>query len=888
MGEYTAGSASVPITPDFRDFHSQIAGELDTLDAQFAEAGDKSGKTFASAFQDQLKASFADLPDAVIKASADTADADAELADAAKTRTATVKVNVDKSSLDQAKSALSGIQESAGKLVPSAVSAAAFTGVALGPQALGAAVGAAGIGVALGAAAIDAGAFGAIAVPMFTAVTKAQAALTKAQQEYAKATTSAQVTKALADEKAALAGLTPAERDLLTQLTALEAGWKKLSQAQQPVVEGALTPWLQTAQDGMRLLNPLITGGANAIQFLGSEADTAIKSPFWDKFSTTLGQTGEDALTAFGTAAGSVGDGLAHLFVTFAPDIDKLLSDVPQLGTDFDNWAKSVKAGGLEDFFGKTFSHSNLSTLKGDLDNVGTFFKNVASATESMSPLAFNGLSVLLQAIGLLPPGAVIALTGLFLATKTIGAIGNIAGLAQNVIGLGKAAVGLLGGAATTAETAAEGTAAGTAGGTAAATAFTGAFSTELNLALPTAFVSIGTTVATAADAAGTVWGTAAATTFGTAFAAEDALGVTAAMTAVGTEAAVEAGVAGAEIGTALAGGFATSLGTMATALAAALPEAGLVAVLAAGVAGAALGTAVGLGFTLALAATGVTGAAGKIGDDVKSATSQAGTWLTPAGQDTVKGYITGFDSQQAAATQAAGQLKGWVNAGAPNAQTWLTPQGQAAPKGFNDGFTSLHSQVNSTAAQLKGWITDTLPSDSLGHMLGPAGVSVVQGLANGIISATGLVRDAVASIASLIPSTLSGLLGINSPAKVMIPLGSAVPEGVGVGMLGGAHFIQSAGGQLADVTAQSLAGMAAGQSAAALSALGVPSIGSPARLPGVSSPLSSGPMQLQFTYVGSGNQVVDSLVGGLQVHIQGQYGGDVQAALGRGPVRVP
>jgi len=184
-----------------------------------------------------------------------------------------------------------------------------------------------------------------------------------------------------------------------------------------------------------------------------------------------------------------------------------------------------------------------------------------------------------------------------------------------------------------------------------------------------------------------------------------------------------------------------------------------------------------------------------------------------------------------------------------------------------------------------KGWVTGAF-SGAAGWLTSAA-KDIVTGLANGLRNNGGLISSAASYLASLVPDTVKSLLGINSPAKVMIPLGSSVPEGVGVGMLGGAHFITSAGSQLADVTAQSLAGIAAGQSASALSALGVPSIASPARLPGVNAALSGGPLQLQLSYAGSGNQLVDALVGSLRADIQGKAGGDVQAHLGQGAGRI-
>ena len=65
---YQAGSAFVSIKPDMTGFQDDVKAELATTDAQFAEAGDKAGASFGTAFSAQLKESLADLPDATIKA----------------------------------------------------------------------------------------------------------------------------------------------------------------------------------------------------------------------------------------------------------------------------------------------------------------------------------------------------------------------------------------------------------------------------------------------------------------------------------------------------------------------------------------------------------------------------------------------------------------------------------------------------------------------------------------------------------------------------------------------------------------------------------------------------------------------------------------------------
>lgn len=939
---YQAGSAFLSVKPDMSTFSDEVKeGLADLPDAmvktgadtsEFSTEVDAAAKGLTATvtadadtarLDAELDAAAKDRT-AVIDANADTTAADVQLDAAAKTRTATVKVSVDKSSLS---SATSEVSEAFAELAPSPVSLAAFGGIALGPQAVGATVGVVGLGAALVAAAADAGAFGAVAVPMFTAVTTAQTALTAAQKQYAAADTTAQRTAALKAEQAALAGLTPAEQQLATELNGLTTAWAAVQKAEQPVVGAAIAPWLAAAQEAVPLVTPLITDASNAIELLGNEGKAAFADPFWGTFFSTLGTTGEIALQDFGQAVGSVGDGLAHLFVTFAPDIDKLPPLVDKAAESFDKWATGVTSGGLENFFDTTFSHANLETLKGDLGDVGSFFSNVSNATQTMSPLAFSGLSVLLQAIGLLPPDAVLALTALFLATKTIGAIGNIAGLAGSVISLGKTAAGLLGLGASTAEETAEGTAAGTAAGTSAATAFTTTFSTEVTAALPAVFTEVGATGSTEAGtagtamgtaaatsfgtsfgaeagtaltaaltaddaagtaeatAAGTLWGTGAATAFGVSFGAEDAIDTTVAFTAVGAAGAIEATAAGAAWGTAAAAGFGGAIAEISADIGTVVAGAGVLALVGAGAAGAALGAAVGLGFTTALGATGAATAVSGLETDVKNGAATASTWLQPAGVATAQGLIAGINSEAAAVQAAAAQAKTWATAGTSGSSAWLTPNGQQAGNGFAAGITAAHDAVNTAATTIKSWLLSALPSDSLGALLTPAGVAVSQGFLNGIISLSGAVISEAESLATSVENTIKSALGIASPSKVTFGLGAFTGQGFGGGLLSQVPFVEQQASQLAAASISGLSNLAQTQSLASLAAIGTPSLTT--GLPGISSPLSSGPLQIQLSWSGTGDQLTDALVGGIRADVQAKAGGDVQAHLGRGSVRV-
>ena len=84
---FNAGNAFITISPDMSKFTKDIK-------AKFADQGEEAAKSFSASF----KAALGSL-DAKVKADADTTAAKAKLDDLTKTRTAKVKVSVDKGSL---------------------------------------------------------------------------------------------------------------------------------------------------------------------------------------------------------------------------------------------------------------------------------------------------------------------------------------------------------------------------------------------------------------------------------------------------------------------------------------------------------------------------------------------------------------------------------------------------------------------------------------------------------------------------------------------------------------------------------------------------------------------------------------------------------------------
>lgn len=888
---FNAGSAYIGVKPDFGSFQSDIK-------AQFTKFGDDAGKVFADSFKVRVKAALADLPNPKITADADTAKARADLDDAAKTRTAKIKVQVDKVGLQNPVSGISPL-----------VGAGLLGGVALGPQALGLGAGVAGIGVALGAAAVTAGAFGAIAVPMFTDVSKAQAALTTATTAYNKATTDAGRASALKAEQAALAGLTPAERQLATELSGLESAWKNLSKAEQPVVGQALAPWLATATSGMQLLKPVIGDASEAIGILGQQAQTAFTAPFWGTFFSTLGNTGRISIEDFGSAIGKVGDGLAHLFVTFAPDINQLPPLIDKAATSFDKWATSVTSAGLTNFFEKTFSPANVATLKTDLGDIATVTGNVAKAGASLSPTAFSGLSNVLDVLAKLSPGQIEGLTAMFLAAKTVGGIGNLSKLATGAATLSLPGIATKA-AASDAAKASTGSKIGKIGGAVAGASLILPAAAAVDQAVPKGpggewvnswapYEKIFTSdlpkawsisyEAFQVEFAGpmTAWFSNSLPHF---FTGQIPMGWDTAYQ--GFENGFGSPVAAwftnslpqfftrgipTNVWSPAYQGFENDLGSpIAAWFTNSLPhffDSG--ATLAAG-----WGKDIGNGLTTGWNATAgaVSGAFGAGKAWVSSGFADAGSWLKTAGNDASSGLRSAWNATSGTVASDFSKAKGWATGAVADAGSWLHGAGAGASSGFTSAWNATSGTVAADAGKVRGWVTGAL--SGAGGWLVAAGASVMGGFLSGLEAQYASVQNFVSGIAGWIAAHKGP---VSEDFKLLQPAGTAIMGGFGDALK--AEFsggVQPFVGSIAGI----LASTAHAQSMSTLSSLGVPSIGSAARLPGVGSPLSTGPMQLQLSYAGSGNQLTDALVGSLRAEIQGQAGGDVQSHLGQGPVR--
>jgi hypothetical protein len=829
--DFRAGGAYVDVRPNFTGFQKSIGAELAKSEAEFAKYGERAGRAYSESFDARLR-----LDPAKIKVDADTAPAAAKIDKTARNRTVKLRVEPE--------------------VLKSPVALGALGAAALGPQALGLGLGAVGAGAALGAAAAGVAAFAAVAVPAFTAVTAAQTALTTAQGQYAKALedkklakTAAQVAaaetamaKAKQAELAATASLTPAERQLGTELTGLQGAWKGLQKAQDPAVARALVPWFATARESLGFLNPLITGSAHAIGQLGTEAENALGAPWWKSFFSTLGTTGEIGIQSFGEAVGHVGDGLAHLFKTFAPDIDKIPPLVDKAAGAFDKWGSSVKRSGLDAFLSRTFSHANVATLKTDLGDLGSTLGNVAKATSQLSPAAFLGLSKVLSILGGLSPGQIEAIGALYGVSKLTG------GLPGTL--LAKGASALLG---------------------PIVSPLLGKIGSGVSTAVGKALGAIGLK-----GLAGKILGTG------------DGPAISeAAATAAG---ATETGAA--EVVTAITG-LGVDVDAALTALGAVVEESSGNVVAAIGVSkgvdivGKVVGKLFGSSQTVNVAVK--VGAAnwkpliqsfrGQVEGPVSS-------WLGGTFPRDVRAGAASANWSAAASAfrrQVQGPVSSWLQNGLSGP---ARSGGVSAGRAIGAGIGSQRPDVRGAALALLRSVEAVYAN--AGSLLVGAGETIMGGLLAGLRAGWNDVSGFLHWVSSEIPHHKGPA---SYDAVLLTPAGELIMKSLETGLSTGFAPVRAllkstsaeiaagfapAGGVLA------LDGPARLAAAASKAAASVP----PLRLPGVGSAASGSPMTLAVTYDGPANGLIREIVTDLRYEISSSGGGDVQRYLGRGKVR--
>jgi hypothetical protein len=630
----------------------------------------------------------------------------------------------------------------------------------------------------------------------------------------------------------------------------------------QLIVAGLVTlgPGAAAAAVGFGLVGAAAVAAAasaGGVTELGTDLEDAFKrgTESVSGFGSALESVGTASLKDFEGAAGLAGQAVGTLFVDLAPEIEKAAGYVDDLAGDFDKWAQSVNSSGLDDFMSKIFSEQTISELKTDLSDVLAIIEHIGQAIEDAPPAFGETLEAALNVLKSIPVPVIDALIDLFAAMKGASLImGAANGINSLINSLGPEAAADTGASAAGEGASALGTAAEDAAGAGIGGAGAAAAGKLASGAAESAAKDAGTTIGdalagAAEDAAGSALGNGVASAVGK-VAGGAASGAAADVGKVIGDAVSDA--AGDALGSGLGAAAGDAVGKMGSSAASAADSAG---------------ADVGEGFSQAAGdALG-----GGLGSAAESAVSDMGSSAAGAAGS------AGTDVSQAFTESAADDLGGLGDAASAGASDMSEAAGAAGSAGtdVSQAFTGSVAEgvggagIGEVADEAGGEFEEAVPVAT------EAGQMASAGFASGIAVEGEAAEAAADAVVTEVDTTMIDGLEIASPSKKTRRYGQYWDQGLALGMRDGLGDVADAAGALVSTSAGALSGMAVSQS---LGALGMSSV-----LPGVSSPLSGAPIQLQVTAGGTSDPLMNEIVSSLRFKVGSLTGGNVQAALGNG-----
>lgn len=142
--------------------------------------------------------------------------------------------------------------------------------------------------------------------------------------------------------------------------------------------------------------------------------------------------------------------------------------------------------------------------------------------------------------------------------------------------------------------------------------------------------------------------------------------------------------------------------------------------------------------------------------------------------------------------------MRGVVSGGMSAVRGFFTSAWSAITGAVSGAMSSIGSFVSSgisgvvrTIGALPGQAISAL--SGLAGQMGTVGRQMIQGLANGIAGAAGMIRDAVKNAIGNVVEFAKSLLGIHSPSRVFMEIGNFTAQGMAKGLTQGAKYVQKA-----------------------------------------------------------------------------------------------
>jgi cell wall-associated NlpC family hydrolase/phage-related protein len=199
-----------------------------------------------------------------------------------------------------------------------------------------------GIGAGLGAAAMGIGAFGVAALGVFTKVGGALKQYTTAQEQLAKATTSAQRATAQANMAAATADLTQPQMRLFKALQQVRNEWKQFINDASPGVVGVAVKGLGLFPDILQLMNLFLPPVESALKVIIGELKTSLGGAgFFVHAREWASFTGPALISTFHIVRNLL-SGITGLFRAFLPYTAQTMGGLENLTKKFRDWGQSM------------------------------------------------------------------------------------------------------------------------------------------------------------------------------------------------------------------------------------------------------------------------------------------------------------------------------------------------------------------------------------------------------------------------------------------------------------------------------------------------------------------------------------------------------------------
>ncbi|MBW8796888.1 MAG: hypothetical protein JF597_25805 [Streptomyces sp.] len=220
--------------------------------------------------------------------------------------------------------------------------------------------------------------------------------------------TTAKTATAADTYRAALAKLTPAQRDLYDSIAGshgLKAAFTDWATSLQPQVLPLFTRGVNAAKSALPGLTPLVRGAADAVGVLWSKTSRELRTPFWGTFKHDLDGAVKPAIIGFGTAFGNVFRGVAGVLDGFLPHTQTISDRLIKTTERFSEWGTSLNANPSFEKFLK-FSSDRGAVLADVFGKVATAFLNVGESLTPISGPLLKTLGGVADALGVIAGNA--------------------------------------------------------------------------------------------------------------------------------------------------------------------------------------------------------------------------------------------------------------------------------------------------------------------------------------------------------------------------------------------------------------------------------------------------------------------------------------------------